>query len=49
MSVDQVIAAAVLWRDGKNTAEIAAVLVLPEATIANNMWRIRRVAEEDAA
>lgn len=49
MSVDQVIEAARLWGQGKNTAEIAAVFALPEAVIANNLWRIRRLADVDAA
>lgn len=49
MSVDQVILAAKLWRQSRlNTAAIAKRLGLPEATIYNNLWRIRGVASAEA-
>lgn len=52
MTIDQIIAAARMWRYGKfSTHGIAAMLKLSEHVIYNNMWRIRRVAapNEDAA
>ncbi len=45
MTVDQVIEAARLWRSNLDTSAIAARLGLPEYIIANNLWRITRVAE----
>lgn len=49
MTVDQIILAAKLWRNAKlHTAAIAKRLGLPEATIYNNLWRIRGVASAEA-
>lgn len=49
MTVDQVIEAARLWQQKLDTKAIAEWLRLPEHVVANNMWRITRVAEVDAA
>ncbi|MGE0278431.1 MAG: hypothetical protein AB7R40_23795 [Nitrospiraceae bacterium] len=45
MTIDQIIAAAKLWRNAKlNTAAIAKEMGLPEFVVYNNLWRICRVA-----
>jgi len=49
MTIDQIIEAAKHWRLNRNTAEIAKYMGLQESQIANNMWRITRVAERSVA
>lgn len=45
ISSEKVIAAAKLWRDGKDTRQIAQALRIPEAVIANQSQRIRFMAK----
>lgn len=46
MTPEQIVKSADLWRRNLNTAEIAALMMLPEHNIANNLWQIIPLARD---